>query len=99
MKIDFNLKTVEGIEVDCDNLKNIDHTLKEDTLTINLNLNDNTNITQTIKKPIETMEEDITPEKIEEYNLFKVEEVEPKETEDDQTNRILNMLFKNLKKN
>ena len=48
--------------------------------------NDETNITRTIQKPIEIIEEDITPEILEEYNLFKVEEVEPKETEDDQAN-------------
>ena len=52
MKIDFNLKTVEGIEVDCDNIKDIDYTFNDNTFTLNLIQNDETIITQTIQNPI-----------------------------------------------
>ena len=84
--IDYVSKTVGSIEVTYDNVKKIDYTFIDNTFTLNLIQMDETNITQTIQKPIEIIEEDITPEIIEEYNLFKVEEVEPKETEDDQAN-------------
>ena len=84
--IDYDSKTVGSIEVTYDNVKKIDYTFIDNTFTLNLIQMDETNITQTIQKPIEIIEEDITPEIIEEYNLFKVEEVEPKETEDDQAN-------------
>ena len=79
MKIDFNLKTVEGIEVDCDNIKGIDYTFNDNTFTLNLIQNDETNITQTIKKSIEPIKEDnnLTPELIEQYNIFKVEDDQP----------------------
>ena len=91
MKIDFNLKTVEGIEVDCDNIKDIDYTFNDNTFTLNLIQNDETKITQTIQKPTEIIKEDmikedITPEIIEQYNLFKVEEIETNETEDNEPN-------------
>ena len=84
--IDYVSKTVGSIEVTYDNVKKIDYTFIDNTFTLNLIQMDETNITQTIQKPIEIIEEDITPEIIEEYNLFKVEEVELKETEDDQAN-------------
>ena len=63
--IDYDSKTVGSIEVTYDNVKKIDYTFIDNTFTLNLIQMDETNITQTIQKPIEIIEEDITPEIIE----------------------------------